>query len=238
MSRKFNFESLADAEKNQSVQDELAYKELLREIAADKCTRSDAEVLEILRRAGRDGKTLEEDAAERAKRDSMIADLKRLDVIQAERDELLRQAKTMREEFEKIETEYEEKRNPILWKIDGLDKTIREIERYRDRLYENCPDTQLKIDLDILEKQFDHRAEAYLYERQRKIESEIRDAQQELGKKVISPTRKDEERFHKAKIKELQAEFQQIETKKEELAQMKAEHKAAVEKIKEQMIFA
>ncbi len=238
MIRKFNFESLAVAEKNQSIRDEQDYQNLLREIAAEKCGRSDEEVLEILHRAGRDGKTLEEDAAKRAERDRMIAEVKRLDELKAERGELARQERELREEFEKVEAEYEAKRNPLLWKHDCLNKTITEISRYRDTLFERCPDTQLKLELEILHGQWDGGAEYHLRKRQQEIEAEIRYAKQELDEKVLAPGRRERGRQLQAKIKEWQAEYQQIEVKKAELAKKKAEHDAAVAELRERMIFA
>ncbi len=238
MSRKFNFESLAVAEKKQSMQDEQNYQNLLREIAADKCTLSDEEVLEIVQRAGRDAKTLEEDAAERAERDRMIAELKRQPELQAKSDALTRQAKAMREEFEKVEAEYENRRNPVIWERNRIDATLREISDYDTKLFQSCPDTRLKIELDILENQWDDRAEQVLCERQSRIETEIRYAQQDLDRKIISPNRREEERCLKARIKELQNEFEEIETKKEELARKKTEHDALIAKHRELMIYA
>ena len=238
MSRKFNFESLAVAEKKQTIQDEQNYQNLLREIAADNCTRSDEEVLEIVQRAGRDAKTLEEDAAERVERDRMIAELKRQPELQAKSDELTRQAKAMREEFEKVAAEYENRRNPVIWERNRIDATLREISDYDTKLFQSCPDTRLKIELDILEHQWDDRAEQVLCERQARIESEIRYAKQELDRKIISPNRREEERCLKARIKELQNEFAEIESKKEELARKKTEHDALVAKHRELMIYA
>ncbi len=233
-----NFESLAQAEKSQAVADHERYQMLLRDLAADKCTLSDEEVLEIVQRAGRDAKTLEEDAAERAERDRMIAELKRRPELRAKSDELTRQAMAMREEFEKVEAEYENRRNPVIWERNRIDATLRKISDYDTKLFQSCPDTRLKIELDILENQWDDRAEQVLCERQSRIETEIRYAQQDLDRKIISPNRREEERCLKARIKELQNEFEEIETKKEELARKKTEHDALVAKHRELMVYA
>ncbi len=238
MSRKFNFESLAVAEKRQSIQDEQNYQNLLREIAADHCTRSDDEVLQIVQRAERDVKTLEEDAAERAERDRMIAAVKSEPELQGKSDDLLKQYKTLRAEFEKIQKEYENKWNPLCHERDRLEKQFREIRGYRSKLYGNCPDKRLVLELEMLEHQWDDRAEEFLYERQNRIDSEIRYMKQDLERNIISPHRREEQRALKAKIKELQSEFEEIEVKKSELAAKKMEHENAVAKHREAMMFA
>jgi len=238
MSKKFDFTSLVAAEKKQSVDDLAEYQVVLREIARDECDRPQAEILRLLERCERDTSDLQSDVEWRVKRDEQIAEVKRAEEYAKRNVELLDQLKSMRGEFEKVQSEYNAKRYPIIAESDALDSKLRTIERYRDDLYDSCRDTNLKLELKSLESSFDRYTESTLYKRQEQINSEIRQLQYKLGNVPIMPNRPERIKELKREIKELQEEWQKLELKKTEIAQKKIEHQQAVDAIREKMIFS
>jgi len=110
MTQKFDFNSLQAAEKQQSIDDHREYQEVLREIAGDRCTRSQAEILRFLERCDRDTGDLKADVDWRTERDTKIAELHREEEYRTKNAELLAKLQALREEFEKVEAEYQAKR--------------------------------------------------------------------------------------------------------------------------------
>ena len=238
MSRKFDFTSLVAAEKQQSIDDLAEYQTVLREIANDKCERTDAEILRLLERCGRDSSDLQSDVDWRIKRDKLIAEIKREEEYRTKNDELLAQAKAMREEFEKIETEYHATRNPLLWESNALDEKLRTIGNYRYDLYQSCRDVNLKLELEVLNATLDRHTAGIACRQQEQLGSEIKQLQYELDEKKIEPNRSERQDERKRKIKKLQEDWQKLELKKNELAQKEIEHQQAVDVIREKMIFS
>ena len=238
MSQKFDFTSLIAAEKQRSIDDLVEYQVVLREIANNKCKRPEAEILRLLERCDRDTSDLQSDVAWRVKRDEQIAELKRKDEYSTKNDELLAKAKAMREEFEKIEAEYEATRSPLLWESNAIVNKLRTIERYRDDLYQSCRDTHLKLELQALKDSVDRYTEDAVFKRQGEIAGEIKDLEYNIAEKKITVDREEQKRVWKRKIKELQEEWEKLELKKAEIAQKKIEHQKAVDAIREKMIFS
>ena len=238
MIQKFDFDSLVATEKQVSLDDLAEYQTVLREIAHDQCARPQAEILRLLERCDRDTGDLKADVQWRVQRDEQIAEIKREQEYRARNAELLAKLKSMREEFEKIETEYNTARYPIIGESDSLDEKLWKISRYRDDLYDSCRDTHLKLELETLESSFDHHAESILDKRQEQINSELRQLEYDLAEKKITMNRNEEKRDLKLKIRQLQEESQQLETKKAEIVQKKIELQQAIGAIRERMIFS
>ncbi|MDR2116761.1 MAG: hypothetical protein LBP87_10330 [Planctomycetaceae bacterium] len=236
----FDFEALKVEEKNQFVKDANEYQELLRSIARNECKLSRQDVLRIIERADADVNQLEADVQWRQRRDEKIAELKRVPEYRTQKEELNATLQTMRDDLQKVKNEYETKRYPLACQYDQLDQKIRTAQDYRSELFETCRNTNLKLEYETLQEQWDNRAENYLYERQGQIGDKISDAQSnyERAKKTITIDQDDKKRRYKEQIKSLSAEYEAIELKKLELAKKKAEHEAALEKLREQMIFA
>ena len=146
----------------------------------------------------------------------------------------------MREEFEKAEAEYEAARDPVIWESDALEDKLRNINRYRNDLYESCRDTNLKLELQVLEAASvaDHQIETELYTRQCAIRNEIAQREYERENLPLSPDKQERKKGLKQRIRQLQEELEQLEVKKGEVERKKAAHKQAVEAIKEKMIFS
>jgi len=238
MTQKFDFNSLQAAEKQQSIDDLREYQEVLRKIAGDRCTRSQAEILRLLERCDRDTSDLKDDVDWRVERDTRIAELHREEEYRTKNAELLAKLRALREEFEKVEAEYQAKRNPLCWESNALEQKLRDINRYRSDLLDSCRDTNLKIELQILDDSFDHRVEDNLYARQKQVESEIARLKSGLADKQIMPNRHEWHKELKQEINRLQEEWQQIELKKNEIAQKKIEHEKAIDTIREKMIYS
>jgi hypothetical protein len=238
MPQKFDFNSLQAAEKQQSIDDHREYQEVLREIAGDRGTRSRAEILRLLERCDRDTGDLKDDVKWRTERDTKIAELHREEEYRTKNAELLAKLRSLREEFEKVEAEYQEARNPLCWESDALERKLRDIGSYRHDLLDSCRDTNLKIELQILDDSFDHRVEDNLYARQKQVESEIARLKNGLADKQIMPNRHEWHKELKQEINRLQEEWQQLELKKSEIAQKKIEHEKAIDTIREKMIYS
>jgi len=238
MTQKFDFNSLQAAEKQQSIDDHREYQEVLREIAGDRCTRSQAEILRLLERCDRDTGDLKDDVDWRVERDTKIAELRREEEYRTKNNELLAKLRALREEFEKVEAEYHATRDPLCWESDALERKLRDIGNYRHDLLQSCRDTNLKIELQILDDAFDHRVEDNLYARQKQVESEIARLKSGLADKQIMPNRHEWHKELKQEINRLQEEWQQLELKKAEIAQKKIELEKAIDTIREKMIFS
>jgi chromosome segregation ATPase len=240
MSKKFDFDSLVAAEKQQSLDDLAEDQEVLREIARYECNRPEAEILRLLERCDRDTGDLKSDVQWRGKRDEQIAEVRRDAEYRTKNDELLAKLRSMREEFKKLEAEYEAKRKPLCRESDALDEKLRSIERFRHDLYESCRDNNLKLELQVLESSFtaEHRIEIELFERQRAIRSEISQREYEREDLPITIDRNERKKNLKQRIRQLQEEWEQLEAKKGEIEQKKVEHKQAVAAIRERMIFS
>jgi hypothetical protein len=236
----FDFEALKVEEKNQFVKDDNEHQELLRSIAKNECQLSKQEVLRIVERADADVTQLEADVRWRQERDKMIAELKRVPEYRTKKEELTVTLQKMWDDLQKVKEEYKTKRYPLYWKRNQFDDKIRAAEDYRRNLFETFRNTNLKLEYETLRQQWDDRAEAYLYERQRRIQDEISDAQSnyERVKKTITIDQDEKKRYYKEQIKSLEAEYEAIELKKLETATKKAEHESALEKLREQIIFA
>jgi hypothetical protein len=236
----FDFEALKVEEKNQFVKDDNEYQELLRSIAKNECQLSKQEVLRIIERADANVTQLEADVRWRQERDKMIAELKRVPEYRTQKEELTATLKKLSDDFKKVKKEYETKSNPLYCQQDQLDNKIRTAEDYRYKLFETCRNTNLKLEYDTLQKQWDDRAETYLYERRRRIQDEISDAKSNLehAKRTLTIDQDEKKRYYKEQIKSLDAEYEAIELKKLEIAMKKTEHEAALEKLREQMTFA
>ena len=238
MSKKFDFNSLVAAEKQQSVDDHAEYQIVLREIARDECDRPQAEILRLLERCERDTSDLQSDVEWRTKRDEQIAEIKKAKEYRTKNVELLAKLQSMREAFDKAEAEYDEARYPIIHESDTLEDKLKNIERYRADLFRTCRDANMKIELQVLENSFDPRVEAGLYARQNAIRCEIQQLEHERDNLPISPERQERKKHLKHEIKRLQDEWEQVEIKKGEVAQMKTEHERAVAALQEKMILS
>jgi len=238
MTQKFDFASLIAAEKQLSLDDLAEYQVVLREIAQHKCERPKAEILRLLERCDRDTSDLQADVEWRVKRDEQIAELKRTDEYRVRNDELLAELKSMREEFEKVEADYHEKRGPLVRESNSLDDKLRNNSYYRDDLYNSYRDTHLKLELQVLEDSLDRYTEGTVFKRQGQITSEIKDLEYEIAQKKITIGRDEQKAAWKRRIKELQEEWEKLELTKAEIAQKKIEHQKAVDAIKEKMIFS
>jgi hypothetical protein len=239
MSKKFDFNSLAAAEKQQSIDDLAEYQEVLREIARDQCERPQAEILRLLERCERDTDDLQADVAWRVKRDEQIAEIKREEEYRTKNAELLARLKTMREEFEKVEAEYHAARYPLCLESQALEEKLRNHWLYRRDLLESCRDTHLKIEMQVLKDSCDiDRTETALHSRQNKIQSEISHLKYQLENQPLTRSWSEQKRSRQLEIKRLQEEWQQLESKKGEIAQKKIEHKQAVDAMQEKMILS
>jgi len=240
MLKNFDFDSLVAAEKQQSLDDLALYQEVLREIARNECDRPESEILRLLERCDRDTSDLKSDVEWRTGRDEKIAEIKRKEEYRTKNAALLARLQSMREEFEKAEAEYEEARNPVIWESDALEDKLRTINRYRNDLYESCRDTNLKLELQVLEATAvaDHQIETELFTRQRAIRNEISQREYERENLPLSPDQREQKKDLKQRIRQLQEEWEQLEVKKGEVEQKKAVNKQAVEAIKEKMIFS
>ena len=235
---KFDFNSLATAEKQQSIDDHAEYQEVLREIARDECERTEAEILRLLERCGRDTSDLKADVEWRVLRDEQIAEIQHEEEYRTRNAELLAKLKLLREEFEKVEAEYNAARYPIIWESDNLEKKIRNLSNVRRQLLESCRDTNLKIELQVLEASFDAGIESELYSRQEQIHNEISQLEYQLANLPITLDRRDRQKDIKLGIKQLQDEYRQFELKKNEIAQKKVEHRQAIDAHREKMILS
>ena len=240
MSKKFDFNSLVAAEKQQSVDDHVEYQTVLREIARNECERPQSEILRLLERCERDTSDLKADVEWRVERDEKITEIKRAEEYRTKNDELLAELRSMRAEFEKVEAEYHAARRPIIGESDTLDVKLRQIEYYRDDLYKSCRDTHLQLELDVLESSSNdrNRIESDLYDRQRAISSRISQLEYERENLPITQDRRDRKKDLKQEINRLQDEYQQIEVKKGEIARKQAEHQQAIDALREKMIFS
>jgi hypothetical protein len=238
MSKKFDFSTLVAAEKQQSLDDHAEYQAVLREIASDKCDRPQSEILRLLERCERDTSDLKSDVEWRVKRDEQIAEIKREKEYRTKNAELLAKLQSLREEFEKGEAEYDNTRYPIIYESDALEESLRNIDRYRANLFQTCRDTNLKLELQVLESSFDHRIEPELYARQNAIRSEISQLEYQRENLPITPDRSEHKKSLKQEIKRLQDEWEQIEIKKGEIARKKTEHQWAVAALREKMILS
>jgi hypothetical protein len=236
----FDFEALKVEEKNQFVRDDNEYQELLRSIARGECTLPKQDVLRIIERADADVNQLEADVQWRQKRDKMIAEFKRVPEYRTQIEELTATLQKMADDFKKVKETYLAQVNPLDWQCEQLKNQVYTAEKYSQELFETCRNTNLKLEYETLQQQWDNRAETYLYDRQHQIRNKISEAKTnyEISDKTLTIDRKDTMRFYKEQIKSLNAEYEAIELKKLEIAKKKAEHEAALEKLREQMILA
>jgi hypothetical protein len=77
-----------------------------------------------------------------------------------------------------------------------------------------------------------------LISRQEAIHSEISQLEYDRDHLPITQDRQDRKKSLKQNIKRLQEEWQQLEVKKNEIAQKKVEHRQAVTTLREKMIFS
>ncbi|GHT27592.1 hypothetical protein FACS18942_07130 [Planctomycetales bacterium] len=236
----FDFEALKTEEKSQAVKDYTGYQELLRSIARDECQLSKPEILQIIERADADVTQLETDVAWRRERDKMITELQQMPKYRAKLEALTTTLNQMHAELEKIKAEYEAKSNPIWWERKRLDDHICDVSYYGNELFESCREANLKVEYETLRDSWDNRAESNLYDRQHSLDSKITEARSNYHyhDRNITIESDEKKRFYKEQIKALEAEYEAIELKKIEVAQQKADHEAALEKIRQQMIFS
>ena len=237
-SKKFDFNSLAVAEKQQSLDDHAEYQKVLREIARDECTRSEAEILRLLERCGRDTSDLKADVEWRTKRDTQIAEVKREQEYRTQNEELLAKLKVLHTEFEAVEAEYNEKRYPIIRERGQLDDKLRKISSYRYELSQTSRDANLELEIETLESSLDDRIEQHLYKQHNEIRDEISNLEHKLEHLPITADRRDRAAAVNRDIKRLKEEMQQIEVKKVEFSRKKDENKAAVAALREKLILS
>ena len=236
--KKFDFNSLVAAEKQQSVDDHANYQNLLREVANHECTRSEAEILRLLERNDRCVKDLQEDAEWRITRDEKIAEVKREEEYVRQRDEAVAEREAIREEFRKIKEEYERKEEPFDCEINRLNANIRNIHGFRSELYETCRDVPLQLELESREASWDDNADSFLYERQRSVSREIERVRHQLNELPITQNRTEVQRELRNKLRSLENEYAEIEAKKAEFEQKRLRHKEELEKVRQRMIFS
>ncbi|MCL2348254.1 MAG: hypothetical protein FWC50_08325 [Planctomycetaceae bacterium] len=234
-----NFETLAKAEQVKSIADYERYQNLLRDLAAGK-EREEAEILEILERVGRNVNMLKEDYEWRAKRDEQIAEVKREEEYSTRKVELLAKLKSLREEFEKVEAEYNATRNPIIWESNGLDQKIRNISGLRGELVKSCRDPHLHDEIGKLESQrHTYASQEYLKEQSESIRRQLAFRQQDLKMMpALCPGRIEKVASLTATIKELQARYDKIQLEIDNLDRKEREIEAEKRKVYERMVFA
>jgi chromosome segregation ATPase len=234
-----NFETLAKAEQVKSIVDYERYQNLLRDLAEGKI-RDDAEILEILERVGRNVNMLKEDYEWRAKRDAMIAEVRKQAEYQADQQAADAELKTLREEFAKIEAEYDEKRWKLNAKYDHAKAKINEIQRFCSELVKDCRDPNLHGEIEKLESQRQNLGSTrYLMDQAEQARLQIVYRQSELDQMPRFCHGRDEKqmRLHAA-INESQAQFDEIQLKIDSIDAKEKEIEAAKQEVYGRMVFA
>ena len=234
-----NFETLAKAEQLKSVADYKRYQELLRDLAAGK-EHDENEILEILERVGRSVNMLKEDYEWRAKRDTMITEVRKETEYQADQQAIHAELKTLSDEFAKIEAEYEQKRWALDTRYDQAKTKLREISRLRDELREGCRDPHLHDEIEKLNLQRQSLvSKRYVMEQAEDARRRLAYRQQELDKMPAFGNGRIEKIANlKAIIKELQTRYDELQLEIKNIDKMENEIEAAKRDVYERMVFA
>lgn len=226
-----NFESLAQAEKCQAAKDYENYQNLLRDLAVGK-DRDENEILEICRRVDRNVAMLEDDVKWRKDRDAMIVKVRM-------EKEYKNKQKEADAEFEKIEAEYDEKRSPHrgiwYWTRDRL----QEIMIYRHELERTCRDQNIFDELKSLSARKNNDRIDHLKDKCKELQRQVTFAQQELDEiATFAQGGKEKKQGIKARIKDLQMQYEKAQTEILELQRKDAEIAVREAELREAKIFA
>ena len=234
-----NFETLAKAEQTKSIADYERYQELLRDLAAGK-GHDEAEILEILERVGRSVNMLKEDYEWRAKRDTMIAEVRNEADYRAEQDAVNAEWKTLGEEFAKIEAEYDQKRWVLNARENRAKAKLNEVSRFRDELKQSCRDPHLYDEIEKLDRQRQSfESKNYLAKQKEDARLKLVFKQQELDRMpAFCPGRIEKVDNLKAIIKELQVRYDELQLEIDNLDKQEREIEAAKREVYERMVFA
>ena len=238
MPTNFDFASLQTAQTEQAAVDFGEYQKMLREIAAGTCKRSKAEILAVLKAVDRDVNLLEQDVKKRTERDEMIAETKKVKEYEAEHKKADEQLDRLIADSKKVEEAFEEKKWPLVYKCDALQKKLRDIDGFRRKLIVECDDDRLIDERSQLEHQLNDPAEANLYRKQRELANEIGTAEQTLKTLPITRNHHDESQTLKARLKELKARYENSERQKTEITKRKNKLKEAVREVESRMALA
>ena len=234
-----NFETLAKAEQLKSIADYERYQNLLRDLAAGK-EHEESEILEILERVGRSVNMLKEDYEWRAKRDTMIAEVRKEADYQADQQTINAELKMLGDEFAKIEEEYDQKRWVLNARYNQAKVKLNEISRFRSELKESCRDPHLHDEIEKLDIQWKNLpSKRYALEQAENARLRIVYRQQDLDRMpALCPGRWEKVANLQAIIKESQARYDELQLEIAGIGKMEKDIEAAKREVYDRMVFA
>jgi len=234
-----NFETLAKAEQLKSIADYERYQNLLRDLAVGK-KRDEAEILVILERVGRSVNMLKEDYEWRAKRDNMIAEVRKEEDYQADQQTINTELKMLGDEFAKIEEEYSQKRWVLNARHNRAKEKLTEIRRFRNELKESCRDPHLHDEIEKLDIQLKNLpSKRYAQEQAENARLRLVYRQQDLDSMpALCPGRFEKIANLQAIIKELQTRYDELQLEINGIDKMEKEIEAAKREVYDRMVFA
>jgi len=233
--------SLMDSLTNDTVKAHEDYEQLYHAIASGQERPDNATICNILKNAEKTPDDLKNDVAWRIKRSKMIEEYQSISALQAEHDEALAEVLRLNAEQEKLEEEYELKKQPYRMKRDQAEWRLRELRNHREILIRECRCESLITGLDYEQFQRGKIAEQHdrlaseIYRHRRRIADAI-DVLEGHKRMIYYDNMAARHRAAQQAIRESEAGIVPLQKQVDQLEAKLAEHDAEITRIEEQMI--
>ena len=238
MTNSINFSELAQSEKNQSIENEKRYQDLLRTLAGDGQKPDHAEILGICERAGRNVTMLEEDIQWRRRRDSLIEEYLKEPQYRAEIEEIKTVMRKLYSEFAKIEEKFYAEYRPYDYKIDSIKQKLHWIMIYERELLNDCRDPNLFAELKSLDSKTSGRQTVELERIIENLDARMRSVKQKLDETPILKALYAETAELRKQYKELKQQYEMYQSELSALNLQDAEIEKQRMDIQRRMILA
>ena len=232
---------LMDSLTYDSVKAQEDYEQLYHAIANGQERPDNATICNILKNAEKTPDNLKNDVEWRIKRMKMIEEYQSIPALQAEYDEAVSEVRRLNAEQERLEEEYELKKQPYRVKRDQAEQRLRELRGHRDMLIRDCRCEALITGLDYEQFQRGKVAEQHdnlttdIYRHRKRI-GDANDTLHKCKQFIHFDGKAERQREAHLTIQDAEAEIVQLQKQADLLELKLAEHDAEIARIQEQML--
>ena len=234
--------SLMDSLTCDTVKAHEDYEQLYHTIASGQERPDNTTICNILKNVEKTPDDLKNDVAWRIKRSKMIEEYQSIPILQTEHDEAVAEIRRLNAEQEKLEEEYELKKQPYRTKRDQAEWRLRGLRDHRDILIRECRCEALIEGLDYQQFQRGKIAEQHnrltseIYRHRRRIADAI-DILEGHKRMIYYDNMEARHRAAQQAIRESEVEIVQLQKQVDQLDAKLAEHDAEIARIQEQMLY-